>query len=51
MSRTDSIWMDLVICNWCEWRGYVVREADDCPNCHNVGLLMDIKQDVEVGAG
>lgn len=39
---------DKVICNWCEEISFVDFDADSCPECKEIGYLMDIEQGIEV---
>ena len=34
---------DHVICNWCGTEMLVDQCADECPNCHHTGCLMDME--------
>lgn len=39
---------DKVKCNRCEWEGHIRQGSNICPNCFEIGYLMDIEQDIEV---
>ncbi len=35
----------LTKCNWCDWKGYIHPDINECPNCYREGYLMDIEEE------